>query len=75
MATDLTKKQQALVDYLHEHGPTTIRDLADALGSTGRGIGVMHSKLMWADYPISRKRSDGDYLDDTLSVASTPVSD
>lgn len=46
---DLTKKQQAPVDHLREHGPTTVRDLAVVLGSTGRGIGVM-----WSVEDISR---------------------
>lgn len=73
---DLTKKQRALVDYLREHGPTTVRDLADALGSTGRGIGVMHSALMWADFPIRRRSSPTlNYMDDVLSVGSTQQED
>lgn len=69
MNKPLTKKQDALVRHLREHGPTTVRDLAASLGSTGRGIGVMHSALMWSDFPINRHQAATlDYMDDVLSV-------
>lgn len=45
----LTAKQQEVVDYLREHGPTRQDDLADALGTTLRGIGVRLSALSWKD--------------------------
>lgn len=45
----LTAKQQEVVDYLRKHGPTRQDDLADALGTTLRGIGVRLSALSWKD--------------------------
>lgn len=45
----LTAKQQALVDYLREHPDTRQDDLAKALGSTLRGVGVILSALIWRD--------------------------
>lgn len=47
-----TKRQQEVIDYLREHGETEQQALANALGSTLRGIGVVLSKLLWEDEPV-----------------------
>jgi hypothetical protein len=57
--SDLTAKQQAVLDYLREHGPTRQEDLANALRSTTRGIGVVLSALTWKDDIPLRSSGDG----------------
>jgi len=51
MAEQLTAKQQEMVDYLRSHGPTSAKDLARALDSTLRGIGIRYSAMLWMDGP------------------------
>jgi hypothetical protein len=56
----MTAKQQALVDYLREHPDTRQDDLARALGSTLRGVGVILSALTWGDeVTVIRSRGAG----------------
>lgn len=56
----LTAKQRAVVDYLREHPNTRQDDLAKALGSTLRGVGVILSALTWRDdVTVLRTRGEG----------------
>jgi hypothetical protein len=45
----LTIRQREVIAYLVEHPGTRQDDLAAALGSTIRGIGVVLSALLWRD--------------------------
>jgi predicted transcriptional regulator len=68
-APRLTAKQQALVDYLREHPNTRQDDLAKALGSTLRGVGVILSALTWHDdVTLVHARGDGGAESDRWSV-------
>ncbi len=54
--SSLTAKQRAVLDYLREHGPTRQDVLAEAMGSTLRGVGVILSALVWRDDIVIRAR-------------------
>jgi hypothetical protein len=45
----MTAKQRALVSYVREHPGVRQDELAAALGSTLRGVGVILSALLWRD--------------------------
>lgn len=64
MADDITTKQQEVIDYLRAHGPTRQGELAEALGSTLRGIGVRLSALTWKEgHYVFRETDSGGAAD------------
>jgi hypothetical protein len=63
----VTARQRAVIQYLREHGPTRQDALAEAFGTTLRGIGGTLSALTWNDdVRIFSRRSDTEGTEATV---------
>lgn len=70
MPERLTTKQQEVIDYLRAHGPTRQGDLAEALNSTLRGIGVRLSALTWKEGRYVYRETDRGGAEDHIWKAA-----